>query len=373
MPALLGTLGSKMSDELRSVNSWATVFLNTTLLPLSLLSQFVDLGGMAIRDEHVGRVVTHIGKLMFNKKFRNEMIAEAEMALPSLHRQVGEMMASSGLGNYNSAAAKINNMFFRMNQMQRWSEYSRILAYTMFKSAATRYAKQAVSKNAGERQRGQQDLAELNLTVDEVNEWIKNDHVMDAKFNVAANKWVDGAVVKPGAPIRPIYHSDASKALMAYLHSYTNYAHETFGKRIAYNVERRTGGARLMPIAIAAGTMIPLVMFGASLRAAVSNAGGDDDEDKNKKRDYLGSLMRTGLLGAGAQTAYDLYSAQDHGGSMLASLTVPTSVLEQMLKTIYINENGLPELDEQEALAKNMPVLNKSDQFRKMMGKEQRK
>jgi hypothetical protein len=381
MPALLGTLGSRMTEELRSINSWGTVFLNTTLLPLSLLSQFVDIGGMAIRDEHAGRVFAHMGKLMINKDFRKQMIDEANKALPTIHRNIAELLTSSGMGTYTSKAAAVNTAFFKANQMQRWSEAARIISYSVGKGALVRYAEQANSKDPAVRQRGLDDLAELDLTPKDIKDWITNDQVMDDKFNRALNKWVDGAVIKPGAPIRPVYQSDASKALLAYLHSYTNYSHEVFGKRIAHNVSRRTGGARLMPMAIAAGTMIPLVMFGASLRAAVSNAGGDDEDKKKLQGGILGSFMRTGLAGAGAQTAWDMYEAQGHGGSMLASLTVPTSVIEQMLKTLYVGTEedsllgieGLPELDEEKLLANFTPVLSKSQQYRKMLGSEQRK
>jgi hypothetical protein len=326
---------------------------------------------MAVRDEHAGRVFAHMGKLMVNKDFRKQMVEEANKALPTIHRNIAELLTSSGMGTYTSKAASVNTAFFKLNQMQRWSEVSRIIAYSVGKNALVRYAEQAKSKDPAVRQRGLDDLTELDLTPKDIEDWVKGGQVMDDKFNMALNKWVDGAVIKPGAPIRPVYQSDASKALLAYLHSYTNYSHEVFGKRIAHNVSRRTGSARIMPVAIAAGTMIPLVMFGTSLRAMVSNAGGDD-EDKKKKQNVIGSLMRTGVLGAGAQTAWDMYEAQGHGGSMLASLTVPTSVLEQMLKTIYIDpDTGLPEWDEQKALGEFMPVLSKSQQYRKMLGSEQ--
>ena len=364
MPALLGTLGSRMTPELRSINSWGTVFLNTTLLPLATTSQFVDLGGIAVRDEHLTRVFGITAKLLTNKTFRKQMVKEANEALPSMHRDIAEMMSGAGL--LSTKAGAINSAFFRLNLMQSWSEASRILAYTVGKQALRRYADQATNgKTAEIRQRGLDDLAELHLTPKDIHKW---DGSVTPNMAVALNQWVDGAVLKPGAPIRPVWQSDSSKVLLSYLHAYTSYAYETFGKRIVHNMERRTGAARLGPAAVAVGTMLPLVIAGSSLRAAISNAGSGDDE--KKKRNLFADFMRTGVAGPAAQTAFDMYQAQGHGGSMLASTTVLTSVIEQMLKTIKLDANGLPELDEQQLIANETPVLRASKLFRDTIGSE---
>jgi hypothetical protein len=370
MPALLGTLGARMTPELRSINSWGTVFLNTTLLPLSLTSQFVDVAGMAIRDEHVGRVISTTAKLLLSPKFRKQMVAEAEEAMPSLHRAVSEMMSSGGMGSFSSNAAAVNNMFFRMNQMQRWSEMSRVMAYTLGKQAITRYAKQAdpSNKNVAERQRGIDDLAELHLTHAEAKAWVEGGQKMDETFNRALNQWVDGAVIKPNAAIRPAWQSDASKVLLSYLHAYTSYAYETFGKRIAHNMSRRTDASRLMPAALAVSTVLPLVMFGSSMRAMISNAGGGDEE--KKKRNLYADFMRSGFLGQAAQTAFDMHEADAHGGSMLASATVLTSVAENLLKTFKYTEKEGVDVDWHKLAGQVTPVASGFKAYKKAMGSD---
>ena len=118
------------------------------------------------------------------------------------------------------------------------------------------------------------------------------------------NMWVDGAIIRPNAAIRPIWMSDPAFMLVAHLKQYTYGVQEVLLARLAH--EAKNGNTTPM---LAMASMIP-VMVAADMARVMLTPSGDDDSLKASWGFFdwiFNGMQRVGLFGIG-QYAIELGS-----------------------------------------------------------------
>lgn len=138
-------------------------------------------------------------------------------------------------------------------------------------------------------------LAELGLTKDDVKLVDGELDYTDKKIQNAIFRWVDGAILRPNAAVRPAWASDPHYALLFHMKQFTYASHKIFLERIAN--EAKNGN--LNPAMAMVMTYVPAMIAADFLRGIVSN-GGKEPWWKRKWgfSDYLMSgVERAGLFG----------------------------------------------------------------------------
>lgn len=311
-----GSLGHDIKPGLKGIFGAVTTYQNVRLLPLALFSSLVDPMGLMVRGGTVADAFSGFARGvqgMF-KESRDDTYDMA-LAVGTIADSVEDHMLAEAYGsNYMPDALRyVNDKFFQWNGMESWNRQMRVAATGAGASFLIRHAKHPTEHS-------ERYLAELGLTAADV---VVKDGRLDTssqKVRDALNQWVDGAVLRPNASIRPVWMSDPHWMLVSHLKQYTYSFQKTIIARVAH--EARHGN---YTPALALASYVPMIIAADVIRAVMTPGGGDDDN--LKKLTLAGvvgrGIQRAGLVGPG-QYALDAYGDLGHDRIPMSSFGGPT-------------------------------------------------
>jgi hypothetical protein len=333
LPALRGTLGGNIDPNYNAIISWTQLGLNIAMLPLSVTSSFADLGGIGVMREvykHPIQALSDMKKVAryFLDGQRREQLQRAAkvMGIVNGHAIDHVLSESMSMDHMNLTPKKINEKFFEFIQMKRWTNFSRILA-TDFAIDTLR----DLVKNPNDSLRD-----ELSLSTADLNTWMNSGGDLSAAealpaIRHAIARWVDMAILRPEAALRPPVGSDRRFALFWHLKEYMYSFYYTTMRRVWEQTKHEEGLSRALP-GIALGVFaFTLASAGYELRKLLAEelAPRALGITPNYRRpDFMGEdymyemMLRGGLLGP-FTVLHDMYSADKHGSLAITGLMGP--------------------------------------------------
>jgi hypothetical protein len=328
--AMEGSLSHDMSPQLKAVFGGLTTYQNIRLLPLALFSSLVDPLGIAVR----GGSLTEASRAFF--RGIRELVKNYDDDATRIAELVGSISAAGDMAvlsdMYGSQympkiQQKINDAFFKYNGMESWNRSMRI--------AATQAAISFIKKHyESPNEHSERYFRELGLTRDDVKiEPYAEVHTRDGKVvktgglsldneavKTAINRWVDQAILRPNASMRPIYMSDPMWMLVSHLKQYTYLFQQTILKRVYH--EYKNGN---YSPAYTLAMYVPMIIAADMARIALTPGGGDDDARKNwgAKEWLWRGVQRAGFFGPG-QMALDAGSDMAYDKIGVESILGPT-------------------------------------------------
>ncbi len=299
--ALDGSIGSHISPAMKQAFGAMVTYQNVRLLPLALFSSLVDVGGIAVRGGGVGEAFSAFVRgvrnlVKENKDDAYELAVTAGVISKSLDMH---MMADAYGSQYQSPLQrKIGQWFFKWNGMESWNRSMRV--------AATAAAERFIIRHAtNPNEHSERYLAELNLSKDDV-AVVDDKLVLNERVLAALNTWVDGAVLRPNAAVRPVWMSDPHWMIVSHLKQFPY----TFQKTIISRVVHEMQNGNYTP-AYALLSYVPM-MIAADLLRAILTPGSADDEAWDKRT--LGEVVARGVARAG------LYGPGEHAANVFGDL-----------------------------------------------------
>ncbi len=246
--AMEGTLGHDISPLLRKVSAYSIVYQNTRLLAYAMFSNLIDPLGIIVRggelkDAYAAfkrgmtSVVREWGDMTGLREAKESDVDEAT--------RIAEMIGTvdcagfmSTMGNmYGSQflpqwARDWNDNFFRWNGMEAFNKAMRV--------QATQAAIGFIKRHGGEKtnEHSERYLRELGLTAKDVKLGADGRlDVEDPKIQKAVMRWVDGAILRPNAAMRPTWMSDPHYAVFGHLKQFMYATHEVLLKRITHEMK----------------------------------------------------------------------------------------------------------------------------------------
>lgn len=309
--AALGTYGSDLSPTLeaispalaqrfsgpktRATTQGLQAYQNARLLPLALISSFVDPMGVAVRaggDFTTSWQGFKAGiKSLVNKDKRAELADMMKLLGASSDMATMEALQQGFGGAGNTTAARVNDFIFRWNGMAAWTRATRYMALTaahhfLLKHAASntdaskRYLRElglkpediradpaAVTADGAPRQQVYlMDAAALKRAKPAQRE-------ADARVKAALMQFVDDAVLRPNSQQVPQWHSDPFMGLVTQYKAFSYAIYDQIMGRI--DTELKNGNAKVL---LAAGAYVPIVIAAEILRDVVQGDGEDKDD-----------------------------------------------------------------------------------------------
>jgi hypothetical protein len=313
--AMEGTLGADMSPQLRTAFAAITTYQNIRLLPLALFSSFVDPMGIMVRggtlSDATNAFVRGIREVFSIKQDYKYNLARAVGAINIANdvQVVGDMYSSQFM---SPMFQRINDVFFRYNGMESWNRSMR----TSAAAAAENFILHHAFESEGEH--SARYLRELNLDPSDVKVNPETRGlVLNDKTRAALNLWVDQAILRPNAAVRPIYMSDPNWILVSHLKQFMYLLQQTIINRVANEMKH----GNMTPM-FALSSYVP-VMIMSDMARAILTPGGGDDREKWELDDWLWQgVQRAGLFGPG-QMVLDSGADLRYGGR--SSILGPTA------------------------------------------------
>lgn len=331
--AMEGTIGyDKIGPKMRKFTSWMIAYQNLRLLPLVLFASMIDPLGMIVRggtiDDALSAYKRGAKEVLNNwtgKESRDANTEIAERLGVVEHESFLDAMGFVHESMYmDSKAKKVSDAFFKLNGMESWNRAMR----TQATSAAIDFI-QHHAETKGEH--AERWLAELGLKYDDV---ITKDgdillfaedfeaHGMSSeearaaadKMQFAVNHWVDGAMLRPNAALRPSWSSDPRFALLFYLKQFTYAFQKTYLARVRSEYKH----GNLAP-ALALMPFIPVMIASDIIRGMIQNGGDLPGYMKTwDVSDFLlHGIQRAGITGMGQFGIDELAHPADIAGPVV--------------------------------------------------------
>ena len=292
--ALEGTYKYDFSPELRKVFNTITTYENVVLLPFALVNSLVDPMGIALRS---GDWVEGWRALSEGFRGLGKAVVGAERSDPA--RRVAEdlgiidnslqlaVLGDVYAGPYMSRWLKnVNEKFFRWNGMSIWNDRMRIAALAAGKRFIVRHAEGA-ARGDEKSQRYMKELGLEGYTLEKDQEPSLDDqNVKDALY-----KFIDGAVLRPNAAVRPLWGSDPMWSLVFHLKQFAFSFQNTIIRRALH--EGTYGN--MLPYAMLA-SYVPFAMAFGTLKSAMLGALPPDYGFGDA---LLRGMQQSGVLGVG--------------------------------------------------------------------------
>jgi len=331
IPALLGRLGADMSPTLRRAQQWMLLYQNMRLLGLALFSSFVDPGVALWRGESLRDGLAAVRDVL-RKQSRKEL-REAAEDLGVVFNDLIDHYLTDQLGDlatfYNSRVYKLSDKWFRIIGMHSWTNTTRVFALSL----GRRFIIRNVAKALAGDQIAVQRLAELGLTVDQARRWVDaGARIADMphEMRVALHQFIDEGIMRPSAPVKPVWMNDIRFALIAHLKSFIFTFHNTVLKLLwarmkeAYQQSPAMADKMraLVPLATLMVPVMALGMLGYELRREIANLGDAPDEPLDGEW-WFEILKRSGMLGY-YELLVDMERAGEMGHTPVISALGPT-------------------------------------------------
>jgi ribosome-binding protein aMBF1 (putative translation factor) len=313
--AQLGRNAIEISDGLKTFNSVTTVWTALTTLALTVFSSFTDLGAIVTRSKEFKNFADLVQDLRNGDKEEWSTLAK-DLGVVATDG-IGTVWMSPGELDWQQKwASSALDKWFKVTLLTQYTNFMRTLAVGMGKRFIINSA--AVSSETNTRY-----LAEIGLTPEEVNQWIKDtetngvpsyDTEVGKKVANAIREFADEAVIRPDPGQRPNFTNSPYFQVVFSLKSfYYSYGQTVLGGigREFKNRYREDGNANggAMLLLLTAGFMLPLAMIGLETREWVKylgqailpgvDAGGDVFmSDHMSTGEYIPEIVdRAGLLG----------------------------------------------------------------------------
>ena len=294
--AMEGTLGADIDPTLRKWSSGLIVYENLRLLGMSLFSQVIDPLGVMVRGGTVGDAWDTFKRGIAGTiaGWRGKPIEDSATRLAM---QLGIIDAGGFLNSQANAytslymgktAQKWNDRLFRVNGVEGFSQGTRVGAM----NAAIEFLKHHSTLPSEHSERW---LSELNLSKDDVKLVGGELDYANPKIQQAIFRWVEGAILRPNASMRPSWASDPHFALLFHLKQFTYAMQKVLLERV-FN-EAKHGN--MDPGITMVLTYVPTMIAADFLRGLVANGGKEPPWKRNWTfGDYLTEgVQRAGLLG----------------------------------------------------------------------------
>ena len=313
LPAYAGQLGLRTNYHIRRLSAWAVIYQNLRLLGFAVLSSVVDVGTLIARTD-LSDIDIH------GQTFRQFVNKQDRQAAMEMLEDIGAMrqgltehiLNDQALNTFMTGRAKrINDLFFRYNGMEGWTNLMRALALNSGRQFLIRHAAKAREGNT----KSLRYLAELGVTHAEVAAW--DGHSTDsATINAALNQFIDQSMIRPDPSIRPTWMSDPSYGVFAHLKGFMYGFHETFLRR-AWN--EATLHQNLLPFFMLGMMALPFAAIGYELRKKITGS-----QSNLSGGAYLQEVVeRSGALGA-FQFIADMEQSHDFGKPYGLGIAGPT-------------------------------------------------
>lgn len=309
--------------------SWTKTYFNIALLPLAVLSSFPELGGIYMKAmSHKGNQsaldVIRAGFKTLSKENLSELAKTIGMIQDDM---VEHVLSGDTVGGYMTAGAqRVNNAFFRAIQMKRWTDFTRTMALTVARDSIQNLGRRATNGDA----KAKKELLQYGLTPDQVMNWIQHpDRAPHSSITSALHTWVDHAVIRPSAAMRPAWGSDHRMALVWYLMDFMWGFYETTMKVTGHAMSNNRGLMRLAPMLALGAVMMPLAAAGYELRKLLVNdmpaeaLGISSAARQLEGMDYMWEIFqRSGITGP-AQKLIEYDKEDERGKLAVLSLLGP--------------------------------------------------
>jgi hypothetical protein len=331
LPALRGTLGSSIDPTWKAFSNWTQTGLNLALLPLSVLSALSDLSGIPVRRETYKRPfemlkdMARVARYFTDKEHREELQRLGRLMGTVTDRAIDHVLADSAMSDFASPTTKfLNEKFFEMNQLKRWTDFSRLLALDFARDSLVSYQNRLKNGDASVKK----ELGQLSLTEEQLLAW---DGVSEGSqsIQIAVDRWVDQAVLRPEASDRPPVGSDPRAALFFHLKGFMYTFYNTLMTRTYQQMKDEKGFARAVPAIALAAFVLPLAAAGYELRKLLAEElvgkliGSKPKYRKPEGWSYLEEMMVRGSLLGPFTIIHDMYEQEKHGSLALTALGGP--------------------------------------------------
>ena len=227
--------GKKLSPKVREAFAWIATYLNVLLLPFATLASMPDIVGPAVRSNDA--------KLAF-RAFKNNMSSLVNSADGSQLNEMARTWAiiQDGMNQhilsdqfdahwFPERARKTNEFFFKAIGLEKWTNFTRAAALAV----GIDFMEQRTMEGAQGDQKAIEELAQLGLTVKDVQDWIDGDRqifgaggyttagptsAVDEKVANAMIQFVDESIMRPNASQRPLWGSNPRLLLLFHLKTF---------------------------------------------------------------------------------------------------------------------------------------------------------
>lgn len=276
--AMEGTLGMDVSPAVRDLNSWLMTYQNVRLLPFSLFTSLSDVVGLTLnggtlkdawdafvrgmREVKVG--VINDSKTMDAAAKRAEAWGTVDAI--ALNDTIGQGYGSMFM---SGAARNISNKFFKKIGMESWNRAMRISASAVAERMISDWAVNGIdTKDSSAKARLERLYGEGADTKQIALDPEGHLDISDPANQAAVMRFVNDAVLRPNAAMRPLWGSNPAYAAFFHLKSFTYAMHKTW-LEAALN-EARLGNYRpamvllsvYLPMGIAAGAAKEMLIPG---------------------------------------------------------------------------------------------------------------
>ncbi|MDR2566784.1 MAG: hypothetical protein LBC97_12185 [Bifidobacteriaceae bacterium] len=296
--AIDGSLGANIDPRLRKTQATLLVYENWRLMVTSLFSQFIDPLGVIIRGGTL-KDAWNTTQEAWNSAFAAWKGTPRQDAFALLAQRIGTTAPIAAIAGQSDAwtggilgkqAKRWNDRLFRLNGVEGFAQGTRIGA-TMAAINFIKHHRELPEKHSA------RWLEELGLNPKEIRligEEKELDY-NDERIKQAIFRWVEGAVLRPNAGMRPSWASDPHYALIFHFKQFTYAVQKVLLERIAH--EARNGNFR--PGLLMVLTFVPVMIGAGMLRSFMSNMGDTPDyREKWGPSDFLwDGVQRAGLLG----------------------------------------------------------------------------
>ena len=333
MEAYIGRLDSDMNPDLRVVFSWGQTYQNIRLLPLAVLSSFVDAANPVIRSN--GNIKASMkGFREALKAYRKEGHPLWEMAL--INGQVSEQLTLNAVMNtldtpyLTTTTNKVNEKFFRMIGMHQWTNFSRLYALATGKH----FLKDTALKARQGNKDAQRWLDELGTDIGSVLAWdgespLDMHNAKQRSVQIALNRFVQESVFLPDASQRPSWASSPYFMLVWHLKQFAFSFYDIVLKRMGREIINREGYGNKLMAALPILSLFPLAIIGAELRDLIQHSmpwheGEKPHQEKTGWERALWYAERSGVLGP-LQLVLDADRQSEWQGLGVFSIFGPTA------------------------------------------------
>jgi hypothetical protein len=350
LPAYAGQLGLRVNSRMRRLNAALVIYQNIRLLGFAVLSSIVDVGTIFTRGDMDSAFAAI--RAMADKNTRAELRTALE-ELGALRLDLTEhVLNDQALNTFMTGNAKrINDMFFRYNQMEGWTNLMRAMALGAGRRFIIRHAQLAKKGNKQSRKYMRELFNDKTLELDirEAAAWSGSVSEASENLKAALNRWIDESMIRPDATIRPVWMSDPGYAVFSHLKGFLYGFQATFLHRVfkdAYpNFKRVVGDPskenmallvhqNLMPLLMLGMLALPFAALGYELRRLIAH-GGKAPETGPEGFQYFKELMeRAGMPGA-FQMVVDMEQADQYGKPFLVGVAGPS--VEHLYDTLTRN------------------------------------
>lgn len=341
MMAMEGSLGSDISPTMRKASAYMIVYQNVRLLGYSAFANVIDPMGIIVRggefkDAYAAfkrgmrEVFREWGDLTGVRKAkesdRDEAVRLAEMVgtidSSGFMSQMGLMYGSQYM---TDRARRINETFFRWNGTEALNRAARVQAT----QAAVGFIKRHYEKP---NEHSQRYFEELGLTRDDVE--IDQDGALNVENKVvqrAIMRWVDGAILRPNAAMRPTMASDPHYAVFYHLKQFMYAMHSVILKRAYHEIKHGNNSPLLTLLA----GYVPVMLAADTAKGLIQEAAGGGAplwQHDGVSGVVAHGVQRAGLLGI-AQIPVDAATYGPSGVFGPAVEQVAGAVTDPLMKT----------------------------------------